>query len=75
MSKQTCARQARRATRKQNHQRRELRKASLREGWLSDNLSQALKALARMQGKEKVTPAEVRALSAAPVTEEAATIS
>lgn len=61
MSKQTATRQARRATRKNRQQRRELLAASKREGWLEENLGQALKALARMQGKESVTPAEMRA--------------
>lgn len=64
MSKQTLKRQTRRSIRKQAQQRRELFAASKREGWLQENLGQALKALARMQGKTSkdpdLTPADVR---------------
>ena len=62
MSKQTATRQARRATRKQAQYRRELRAATKRELWLSENLQQALTALQISQGKtEKLTPKDVRA--------------
>ena len=61
MSKMTQRRITRRAARKINVQRRALRRAELREGWLSSNLGAALSKLEVLQAENTTLRAKVAA--------------